>query len=375
MRIGFDGKRAVCNNTGLGNYSRLVIEQLAATSAPTDHLWVYSPTLRDNPRLRTILNSRNITFVTPRSPLAVGTVWRSAGIIRDLRRDGIDIFHGLSNELPLNIRHSGIPSVVTIHDVIYRRLPWCYKPIDRKLYDLKYGHSCRAADRIIAISECTKRDIMHYYGVEEDKITVVYQGCDAQFDHQWSDEEKKDLRHRLHLPQRYIVQVGTIERRKNLALTIRALAALPSDIHLVAVGRDNGYKAECQRIADTEGVSGRIVWLHNTGFTDLPGVYQCAEAICYPSRYEGFGLPIIEGIRSRRPVIGATGSCLEEAGGDGAVYVNPDDVRSMAEALLTFTSPGYNHTDRLNAGLIHTAQFDTSRMADNIRAVYSTLVH
>ena len=374
MRIGFDGKRAVCNNTGLGNYSRLVIGQLAATAAPTDHLWVYSPTLRDNPRLRTILNSHNITFATPRSPLTLGTLWRTAGIVRDLRRDGIDIFHGLSNELPLNIRRSGIPSVVTIHDVIYRRLPWCYKPIDRKLYDLKYGHSCRAADRIIAISECTKRDIMHYYGVDEEKITVVYQGCDAQFDRQWSDNEKVELRRRLNLPYRYIVQVGTIERRKNLALTIRALAALPPDIHLVVVGRDNGYKAECQRIADAERVADRIVWLHNTGFADLPGVYQCAEAICYPSRYEGFGLPIIEGSRSRRPVIGATGSCLEEAGGEGAVYVDPDDARAMAEALLTFTAPGYDHSKRLEAGLHHTSQFDTSRMADNIRAVYATLI-
>lgn len=374
MKIGFDAKRAVCNNTGLGNYSRLVIEQIAAGANAADRLILYSPTLRDNPRLKNIRQSSVVSFVTPRSNILPGALWRSATIVSDLRRDGIDIFHGLSNELPLNIRQSGIPSVVTIHDVIYRRLPWCYKPIDRLLYNYKYGHSCRVADRIIAISECTKRDVMHFYGVPEEKITVVYQGCDPQFDRQWSDDEKAELHTRLSLPAKYIIQVGTVERRKNLALTIRALSALPDDIHLVVVGRDNNYEAQCRRIAEEERVAGRIMWLKGVAFADLPGLYQSALVIAYPSRYEGFGLPVIEGIRSHRPVIAATGSCLEEAGGDGAIYVDPDDVEDMAEALKTVTAPGYDHSALLEAGLRHTNRFDTSRMAENIRNVYTRTI-
>ncbi len=372
MRIGFDGKRAVCNNTGLGNYSRLVIEQLAASAHEDEELFVYTPRMTDNPRLSRIKAFPQIRFMV-RHPrlMESAAAWRSRGIVRDLRHDAIGLYHGLSNELPLNIAASGIPSVLTMHDVIYRRLPYCYSAIDRLLYDYKYGRSCRAATRIITISECTKRDIIHYYNVPEEKIDVAYQGCDPQFSRQWSREELETLRRRLNLPERYVVQVGTVERRKNIELTVRAMAALPPEIKLVAVGRDNSYMKQVQAIARHEGVTDRVIFIGAVAFADLPGVYQAAEAIAYPSRYEGFGLPVIEGILSRRPVIAATGSCLEEAGGKGAIYVNPDDVRGMAEALRSVTD-GSADTAALTArGLRHVAQFDTETMAGNIRAVYA----
>ena len=372
MRIGFDGKRAVCNNTGLGNYSRLVIEQFAATAHEGEELFVYTPHMTDNPRLSRIKAYPQIRFMVRRPRfMESAAAWRSWSIVRDLRRDAIDLYHGLSNELPLNIAASGIPSVLTMHDVIYRRLPYCYSAIDRLLYDYKYGRSCRAATRIIAISECTKRDIMHCYNVPEEKIDVVYQGCDPQFSRQWSQEELETLRRQLNLPGRYVVQVGTVERRKNLELTVRAMAALPRGIKLVAVGRDNSYQKRVESIARSEGVADRVIFMGAVPFADLPGVYQAAEAIAYPPRYEGFGLPVIEVILSRRPVIAATGSCLEEAGGEGAIYVNPDDVRGMAEALCSVTDGSADTAAMAARGLRHVARFDTSAMAGNIRTVYA----
>lgn len=372
MKIGFDGKRAVCNNTGLGNYSRLVIEQLAASARKGEELFVYTPRMTDNPRLTRIKTFPQVRFMV-RHPrfMESAAAWRSRGIVRDMRHDAIDLYHGLSNELPLNIAASGIPSVLTMHDVIYRRLPYCYSAIDRLLYDYKYGRSCRAATRIIAISECTKRDIIHYYNVPEEKIDVVYQGCDPQFSRQWSHEESDTLRRRLDLPERYVVQVGTVERRKNLELTVRAMAALPPEIKLVAIGRDNSYMKRVQAIARKEGVADRVIFMGAVPFADLPGVYQAAEAIAYPSRYEGFGLPVIEGILSRRPVIAATGSCLEEAGGEGAIYVNPDDVRGMAEALRSVTDGSADTAAMTMRGLRHVARFDTAVMADNIHTIYA----
>ena len=168
MYIGFDGKRAVSNMTGLGNYSRLVIERLALEN-PQDKLLVYTPAMRDNPRLETIRSAHNVEFRLPPPQGFKGSLWRTFGISNNLKADKVDIFHGLSNELPLNIRKSGVPSVVTMHDVIYRTMPECYKPIDRKLYDFKYGASCRNADRIIAVSERTKQDVVKFYGVDPDR--------------------------------------------------------------------------------------------------------------------------------------------------------------------------------------------------------------
>lgn len=373
MIIGLDGKRAVSNMTGLGNYSRLVLEELSG-AFPDVEMHAYTPRLRDNARLATLRQRPNVRFELPvKHPLEPAAVWRTWGLPAQLRNDGVTLYHGLSNELPLSIRKAGIPSVVTVHDVIYRTMPECYSVIDRKLYDWKYGCSCRFADRVIAISECTKRDIMRFYGVPEEKIDVIYQGCAPQFKRQWSDTEKEDVRRRLALPLRYIVQVGTIERRKNLELTLRALPWLPEELKLVVVGRATPYLAEMKKLAEELRVADRIRYIHDTAFADLPGICQCAEAIAYPSRYEGFGLPVIEGLESGRPVIAATGSCLEEAGGDAAIYVAPDDVRGMAEALRAATDGTLDLGAMRQRAARHTARFDTSRMAENIAAVYARL--
>lgn len=258
MRIGFDGKRAVSNMTGLGNYSRLVIEKIA-TEFPDDSLYIYTPKLKRNPRLALIESLKNTEFRLPAGSGFSGSLWRTFGISNNLLADKIDVYHGLSNELPLNIRSSNVPSVVTIHDVIYRRLPDCYSAIDRKIYDFKYGHSCHNATRIIAISECTKKDIVELYGIDPDRIDVVYQGCDDSFKQDISADILEKTRERLQLPARYILQVGTIESRKNLELTARALSTLPADVSLLAVGRDRkGYKRKVKDIAAELGVADRI---------------------------------------------------------------------------------------------------------------------
>lgn len=374
MIVGFDGKRAVSNMTGLGNYSRLVIEKLAERN-PADRFLVYTPRLSDNPRLAPLRSLHNVEFRLPAPQGFKGSLWRTFGITNNLRPDGVDVYHGLSNELPLNIAKSGVPAVLTMHDVIYRTMPGCYKPIDRRIYDFKYGRSCRAADRIIAVSECTKRDITRFYGVDPDRIDVIYQGCDESFKRIWSQEELAELRARLGLPAKYVLQVGTIERRKNLELTVRALQSLPMDVALVVVGRDHhGYKKEIDRIARELGVTERIHFYAGLDFKDLPGVNQAAEVIAYPSRYEGFGIPVIEGLESRRPVVAATGSCLEEAGGPDTLYVDPDSPRDMAAALIACLRGGRDIDEMTAAGKAYAARFDTRNMASQIMDTYAKAI-
>lgn len=378
MIIGFDGKRAVSNMTGLGNYSRLVAESIAMRH-PSWQLLLYTPRLRENPRLNTLHDLHNVEFRLPPPQGFSGSLWRSWGLSNNLAADRVDLYHGLSNELPLNIRSAGVPSVVTMHDVIYRRLPYCYSAIDRLLYDFKYGRSCRNADRIIAVSERTKQDVVDFYGINPDKIDVVYQGCDNSFKTILSKAQLEQTRIRLNLPQRYLLQVGTIERRKNLELSVRALSAIADkDISLVAVGRDNGYMTHVKNIARELGVESRVVFRHDIGFSDLPAVCQHAEIILYPSRYEGFGIPVIEGLESMRPVVAATGSCLEEAGGEAAYYVSPDSPRDMAaivdSILRDIKSCGSSLASRIEEGKRYASKFDNTLMADNIEKVYASTI-
>lgn len=374
MIIGFDAKRAMSNMTGLGNYSRLVIGALGEEN-PNDRLLMYTPKMTDNPRLAKIRQLPNVEFHLPPGLGFKGSLWRTFGVTNNLRADGVELYHGLSNELPLNIASSGVPSVVTIHDVIYRRMPECYKLADRIIYDFKYGRSCRAADRVIAVSECTKRDVVELYGVDPERIDVVYQGCDDSFKRIWSPEEIAALRKRYDLPAKFILQVGTIERRKNLELTVRALTSLPQDIALVAVGKDHyGYLKYVMGIAREAGVASRIKIIPGIDFADLPGLNQAAEVVAYPSHYEGFGIPILEGLCSRRPVVAATGSCLEEAGGENSLYVDPHSPRDMAAALIATLRGGRDVEEMVKAGLEHAEKFDNRNMGGLIRDVYQRTI-
>lgn len=406
MIIGFDGKRAVNNMTGLGNYSRLVIEELGerfrqlrnndsgagkVQSEPSEgnrkrsfgmhtgrrvatkdwQLLVYTPKPPKNPRLEKILQLENVAFHLPPPQGFQGALWRTFGVTNSLKADGCDIYHGLSNELPLNIRESGVKSVVTIHDLIYRRLPYCYKLPDRLIYDFKYGRSCRNADRIIAISERTKADIVEFYGVDPEKIDVIYQGCADIFRKPVDKKRMEEVRGRLQLPERYIVQVGTIEQRKNLELTLRAMTGLPQEVGLVIVGRDHhGYKPKMLSLARELGLESRLRWLEGVDFKDLPAIYSLAEVSAYPSRYEGFGIPVIEALNCGTPVVAATGSCLEEAGGDGGLYVSPDSPREMQEALGTLLRDAGKRSEMVAAGKEHVGKFNTPAMTDNILATY-----
>lgn len=374
MNIGYDGKRAVANFTGLGNYSRLVLESVAA-EYPEDVLTVFAPEPKDNPRIATLSGYGNVNFVYRPKGALPSSLWRSYGITSMLRSRGINLYHGLSNELPLNIRSAGIPSVVTIHDVIYRRLPRCYGAVDRFMCDFKYSRSCHNATRIIAISRRTRDDIIHYYKIPPEKIDIVYQGCDDSFRHIFSQAEIEEVKKIYNLPKRYILQVGTIERRKNAELSVRALSAIrDTKLPLVIAGRDNHYKRRLMEIAADLGVTSRLIFVHNVSFAHLPAVNQGAEVILYPSLYEGFGIPVLEALESRRPVIAATGSCLEEAGGDATMYVDPHSPRELARCIDTLTDGSTDTKSMIERGIRYAARFSNADIARSIMEVYQKAI-
>ncbi len=330
LTIGFDAKRAIRNNTGLGNYSRLIIDSMATRCPENQHI-LYTPDMRDNPRMKPILEHKNVELRLPTSRMdkAFPSLWRISGITTGLKRDGIDLYHGLSNELPLNIGRSGIPSVVTIHDIIFRHHPECYKPIDRLIYNYKFAKAAREATRVIAISECTRRDIIREYGISPNKIDVIYQGCDKQFSREVSDNEIVALRKKYDIDGPYIVSIGTVERRKNQLLAVMALKGLPKEISLVIVGRQTKYANEIKQYISRQHLESRVKWVEGAPFNELPVFYRGAIFSTYTSRYEGFGLPVIEALSASTPVVIARGSCLEEAGGKDTPAVNPDDVDSL----------------------------------------------
>ena len=373
--VGMDGKRAVENRTGLGNYSRYAVNILSL-AYPSTSFALYAPRNPGNDRLSPLLARENVTIQTPALMLNNGVgraLWRSVDMPVNLRKDGIDVYHGLSNELPLTIK--GVcPTVVTIHDVIWRRYPKDYSAIDRKLYDLKYGRSARIANRIIAISECTKRDIMAEFGIPEEKIEVIYQGVDPIFTLPVDTSKRLEIKERYALPKRYFITVGTVQGRKNQLLAVEGLAQLPEDVHLLIVGKMSGKYAELirARIKDL-GLTDRVHF-PEVPFEDLPALYACAEFSSYTSRYEGFGLPVVESLSVGTPVIACSGSCLEEAGGEGALYVDPDNVEAYVRAALDILEKKGLREKLSEKGRRHVKKFTADNFAKQTMACYTRAI-
>ena len=370
--IGYDAKRIVRNGTGLGSYGRTLVNDIARCSDSPDlalQLRLYAPDEGREDLRNQIIHRQNITFCyPPHSVLPLHkAVWRTKGIVKDLLRDGVQLFHGLSGELPIGIRKSGIKSVVTIHDLIFLRHPEFYNWVDTKIYAWKFRHTIQEADRIIAISERTKQDIIEFGGISDDRIRVIYQSCSPRFSEAVDASRVAAVRQRYQLPDRFILNVGTIERRKNLRLAVDALPLLPQDVHLVAVGRQTKYAKELPQ-------SDRLHLLSGVSDDDLAVIYHLAEAFVYPSRYEGFGIPIIEAIAAGLPVVACTGSCLEEAGGPACLYVHPDDVGGMADAVQKVLRGAPSRDLRIRQSQDYIQRFRGLDVAAQVLELYKELV-
>ena len=366
--IGYDAKRIVRNGTGLGSYGRTLVNDLAPIM-PDVTLRLYAPDAgRDDLRCQ-VQSRENVRFCYPRHLRfrLQRDWWRMKGVVKDLRRDGVELYHGLSGELPEGLSAAGIPGVVTVHDLIFLRHPEFYPALDAFFYKLKFRKMLREATRIIAISACTKRDILYYGDFPEDRIDLVYQSCSTRFSQPVSPSLLVEARRKYRLPQRYVLNVGTVEVRKNILLGIRAMAKLPADLHLVIVGRQTKYQKRLDAEIRKLGLGNRIHFLQGVPNTLLPAVYRQAEAFIYPSRYEGFGVPVIEAIQSGLPVVAATGSCLEEAGGPDSLYVDPDDADGAAAAVLSAME---NRTGMVERSRHYVRRFENQDVASQVLEVY-----
>lgn len=333
MKIGFDAKRLYCNFTGLGNYSRSVVKNLQLLFPDNDY-HLYTPKRRIDAETDQFYKSPDFHTYIPKT--AFKSFWRSYAIVSLLKKDGIELFHGLSNELPANLKQANIASVVTIHDLIFKVLPETYPFIDRQIYNQKVKKACENADCIIAVSESTKKDIVHFYGINPEKIEVVYPSCNPIYYESAEIEDAASILAKYQIPSEYLLSVGTVEKRKNLKLIIEAYALLAPELRipLVIIGGGKSYRNEVIALIKEKGLEAHVVWIDKLKDNrHLQAVYQQAKALIYPSRYEGFGLPVVEALLSKTPVITSNISSLPEAGGPSSLLVDPNDASALSSAI------------------------------------------
>ena len=373
MRIGFDAKRAFYNNTGLGNYSRDSIRILSLLYPENDY-FLYTPKAKENKQISFLKNKENILVRTPSS--FVGNLfkkyWRNKNIIKDLVHDEIDIYHGLSHEIPLGIETTNIKSVVTIHDLIFIRYPHLFSSIDRKIYHKKFQSACKRANKIIAISHQTKNDIIEFFGTDENKIEVVYQGCNNVFQSKISKKRIEEICKKYNLPEKFILNVGTIEERKNLLTILKSIKELPKQ-HLVVIGKGKEYKNKCLQYIREHNLQERVSFLSGIELEEIAAIYQKSEIMIYPSVFEGFGIPILEALFSKTPVITSQGGCFSETGGEHSIYINPLSVSEMTSAITKITTDTNLRNTMIEKGYNYAQNFTDKKVAENLQKIYTSL--
>lgn len=387
MNIGFDAKRAFFNSTGLGQYSRTLIKSLAACFPDNQyHLYVPRRSVQIGEALFQPSGSNMKVSIPPtlRDGILGGAFWRSVYMGNAIKRDKVQLFHGLSNELPLNIHRSGAKSIVTVHDLLFVRYPHFYPAFDRWIYTQKLKAACRLADKIITVSRQTKDDLLEYIRVNSDKVDVVYQSCDEAF---YSYDDAVFLQHGFfvqkeyhlpyELPEKYILYVGSLTPRKNLLPLVKAFGLMAtelSDVHLVIAG-EGPEKATIENyIAQQYSLQHKVKFLSHVAQEYLPALMRCAQALVYPSITEGFGIPILEGLFSRIPVVAGDSEAAREAGGQHTLYVQPDDTESFAQTLKDVVSVGALRIDMMVNGWNYAQQFRQENTATRLMEVYKSLV-
>jgi len=332
MRIGYDAKRLFHNDTGLGHYSRTLIQSLQKEDTHFKAcLFDSSPV--DNMLTAPFFNPQKFQIVRTGKP---SWYYRSINLNKYIIRHDIQLFHGLSNELPVNSLPSGIPRIVTVHDVLFKSFEEDFPWHDRWIYELKTRLALQRSDLVITISEASKRDILKHYDVKEEKIRVIYQSYDPIFDTVVIAHQLIETRNLLKVPSTYLLYVGSITHRKNLMVIVRALQkmSVSERIPLLVLGEGGRYQKQIKEYIHAHRLENWVYFLPDLPRTQIRILYAGAEMLIYPSLGEGFGLPVLEGIAANIPVITSDRYSLPEAGGEVAYYVDPLNAEALKDMIL-----------------------------------------
>ena len=363
--IAFDAKRLFNNFTGLGNYSRTLVRNLHKYF-PENEYHLFTPSITENVETSWFLEEKSFHIHLPASR---NPMWRSFGMSSQVNALNPDIFHGLSHELPFGLANN-ITKIVTFHDLIYERFPDQFGMWDRFMYKLKYKSAAKRADAIAAISESTKLDLCEFYGIDKDKIDLVFQSCG---DHFQSDNDTGNNKISAPEVKDFYLYVGSVIERKGLLQCVLAYAKLPEKYRkpFVVIGNgDKDYMRKVKEMIQYYRLESNFLFVNGVTNAELVAYYDHCFCLVYPSIFEGFGIPIIESLFRHKPVITSDISSLPEAAGPGAILVNPYSPDDIATAMVRLhETHGYESLATNGYDYVHD-HFSSQKTAENLMQMY-----
>jgi glycosyltransferase involved in cell wall biosynthesis len=292
-----------------------------------------------------------------------------------MRRDGAQLIHGPANSLPLF--EAGLPGVVTIHDLAIYDHPEWFPAGQWFATRVVVPQSARRARLIICPSEATRRAVVRLFGIVPDRCRVIPHGVDTEFALPASPPVRAEVRARYGLPERYLLQLGTVQPRKNYITSLRALARIPiaQRIPLVVAGAFGwNYDPVVDAVRELE-LRDWVRFVGYAGLPDLPALYQMAEAVLFPSLDEGFGLPLLEAFAGGTPVVASNAGAIPEVAGEAALLSSPEDAQALADNLLRLLTDDRLRERQVAAGRARAARYTWSASAAAHRAAYESVVN
>lgn len=299
-------------------------------------------------------------------------LWEQAALPRELRRLHADVFHAPVNVLPARVPCA---SIVTVHDLAFMRYPEYYRPSRRLYQRLLTARSARRATLIAAVSESTKRDLIEYLHVPEERIAVIYTALSPDI-HPIRDTSRLAAFRTAHgLPERYLLYLGTLEPRKNLERLVTAYAhlrsAAPETPPLVIAGAKGWYFQALFERVRALNAENTITFVGYVSREEQPLWYSGATAFVYPSLYEGFGLPVQEALACGTPTLTSNVSSLSEAAGPVALQVNPTATEELAQGIRRLLGDETLRARMRAQGPEWAAGFTLARMAREYAELYA----
>jgi len=365
MRIALDCRTVTAPKTGDRTYALNLLRALVRVDGQNEYFpYTWEPTT-----LTEVGSPRFHPVLLPASPR---WAWTPLVFPRDLARRRMDVAHVQYFIPPA----APCPVITTIHDVAFRRFPGLFPLKHRLLLNLLIPASARNAAAVITCSEATRRDLMEFYDLPPERIVVTPYAADPIYRPMDVDEARLAVKERFRIRGPYLLSVGVLQPRKNLARLVRAYNGIAREVphRLVLVGKE-GWAGEELRRAIAESPTGKAPLF--TGYVpdaDLPALYAGADLFVYPSLYEGFGLPPLEAMACGTPVITSNSSSLPEVVGEAGVTVDPQDVDALAGAISDLLQNEARRLELSALGVARAAQFTWDRTARQTIEVYRRVV-
>jgi len=373
-RIGINARYIQSRPTGIAKYILNSILNLKAAHGGDEYMLFFGS---DKPVPEIIRNTGfdcDIPKVPTNNQLSK-FLWAQLYIPHAVKKHRIDLFHEFSIILPFIKK---CRTVLTVYDLAHLYVPECYTRMTRLYLDNLLPGSIRRADSIVALSECTKCDIVKHFGVDPAKIKVVYAGVDETFRPVDDQERLKEVKNFYGIKRDFILAVSLISPRKNLTRLIKAFKALrdrgKADLQLVIVGRKAWLYEDIFREVASSGLEKDVIFCGHVPTEHLLCLYNAASVFAYPSLYEGFGLPILEAMTCGTPVVSSNVSSMPEACGEAALLADPYNIEDLTSALDDAISKPSLRQNLIEKGLEHAKRFSWKKTGAQTLAVYNELI-